>query len=94
MMRNNSFMSAKEFVTPEIIDKINAEIGIYSNKIANSEFIKRKKHIIEIIESILLENGINPYPSIESRLDNVASKKGRPTKRKILYVSVKNDVTE
>lgn len=87
-------MSVREFVTPEVLAKINAEVGIYSNKIANNEFTKRKKHIIEIIESILLEKGMDIRSSINSRLDHITSKKGRPTKRKVLYVSVKNDVTE
>ena len=74
--------------------KLRSELNTQANKIANTEFIKKRDFIIDTIESILLENGVELEKSIVDRLETMGSKKGRPTKKRVLYVSLKNDTSD
>ena len=67
----------------EQVYKLNSDINVYSNKIAQQEFLTVRKYIIERTQKALA------VYDLEKRLVNVPTKKGRPTTKKIVYIRLK-----
>jgi len=68
------------------LNKVNPDINIVSNKVAQQEFEPIRAYIIREIERIL------EIDDLEQRLTKMPTKKGRPLAKKNVYIKKKQSI--
>ena len=70
------------------VNKLNSEITLYSNKVAQQQFEEIRESIIKTLEKRL------NIRNLETKIIDLPKKKGRPPIKKNVYIRLKNRKNE